>query len=54
MLVSIITTNTKNEKIAVLLDLSKSFADLKAQNIQVVESLKGSLIGQVDSISNVV
>jgi hypothetical protein len=54
MLVSIITTNSKSEKIAVLLDLSKSFADLKAQNIQVVESLKDSLVGKTDSVSNVV
>lgn len=54
MLVSIITTNSKSEKIAVLLDLSKSFADLKKENIEIVESLKDSLVGKTDSISNVV
>jgi len=53
MLVSIITTNSKSEKIACLLDLSKSFADLKKENVEVVESLKDSLVGKKDSISNV-
>tara|TARA_R100000426_G_scaffold54484_1_gene39159 strand:+ start:630 stop:1124 length:495 start_codon:yes stop_codon:yes gene_type:complete len=53
MLVSIITKNSKSETIAVLLDLSKSFADLKAENVAIVESLKDSLIGKTDSISNV-
>ena len=47
----IITNNSKGDKIAVLFDLSVSYADHKAECAQLAPSLFSSILGSVDKVN---